>query len=172
MAQEQKPAHKTNRDWHLDTSSSDNSNNNMNIEEDSDVSDTTRVNSNNTNVNNNNNIISRDVNVTEEYEPTDPDNFEAKITEIASWPHDDLTPNTVLGVQIFMNYWDLHSYRWHCYNCNQPLVSNGTIIWEWECPTCKYMEASRGDNEAHWDFGVCGHCKNIGPADVTCVTCL
>jgi Zinc knuckle len=57
MAQEQKPAHKTNRDWHLDTSSSDNSNNNMNMVEDSDASDTTRVTSNNTNFNNNNNHI-------------------------------------------------------------------------------------------------------------------
>jgi hypothetical protein len=49
MNQEQKPAHKTNRDWHLDTSSSDNSSNNMNMEEDSDASDTTRVTSNHTN---------------------------------------------------------------------------------------------------------------------------
>jgi Zinc knuckle len=40
IAQEQKPAHKTNRDWHLDTSLSDNSNSNMNMEEDSDASDT------------------------------------------------------------------------------------------------------------------------------------
>jgi hypothetical protein len=57
MAQEQQQAHKTNRDWHLGTSSSDNSNNNMNMEEDSDASDPTRVTCNNTNVNNNNNII-------------------------------------------------------------------------------------------------------------------
>jgi hypothetical protein len=132
MAQEQKPAHKNNRDWHLDTSSSDNSNNNMNMEEDSDASDTTRVTSNNTNVNNNNNnnnnnnIVSRDVNDTEEYEPTDPEDFEAKITEITSWTHDDLAHNTVLGVRTFMTYWDLHSYRWYCYNCNQQLVSTGT----------------------------------------------
>jgi hypothetical protein len=68
MTQEQKPAHKTNRYWHLDTSSSDNSNNNMNMEDVSDASDTTRVTSNNTNVNNNNNNnISRYVNNTEEY---------------------------------------------------------------------------------------------------------
>jgi Zinc knuckle len=83
MAQEQKQAHKTNRYWHLDASLSDNNNNNMNMEEDSDASDTTRVASNNTNVNNNNNIISRDVDDTEEYVPTDLDNFEAKIPEIA-----------------------------------------------------------------------------------------
>jgi hypothetical protein len=49
-------------------------------------------------VNNNNNIISRDVDDIEEYEPTDPDNFEAKIIDIASWTHDDLAHNTVLGV--------------------------------------------------------------------------
>jgi hypothetical protein len=104
MAQEEKQAHKTNRDWHLDTFSSDNSNNNMNMEKDSDASDTTRVTSNNTNVNNNNNIMSRDVDDTEEYEPTDLDNFEEKITEIASWTHDDLVHNTVLGVQTFMTY--------------------------------------------------------------------
>jgi Zinc knuckle len=150
MAQEQKPAHKTNRDWHLDTLSSDNSNNNMNMEEDSDASDTTRVTSNNTNVNNNkNNTI------------VDTEDFEAKITEIASWTHDDLAHNTVLGVQTFMTYWDLHSYHWYCYNCNQQLVSTGTDTWEWECPTCKYLEASQCDNEAHWDFGICGRCNNL-----------
>jgi hypothetical protein len=87
IAQEQKPAHKTNRDWHLDTSSSDNSNSNMNMEEDSDESDTTRVTSNTTNFNNNNNIVSLDVNDTEEYEPKDPEDFEAKITEITSDHH-------------------------------------------------------------------------------------
>jgi hypothetical protein len=81
MAQEEKQAHKTNRD----TSSSDNSNNNMNIEDDSVASDTTRVTSNNTNVSNYNNIVSQDVDEIEEYETTDPDNFEDKITEIASW---------------------------------------------------------------------------------------
>jgi hypothetical protein len=70
----------------------------MNMEEDSDASDTTHVTSNNSNVNNNNNIVSRDVDDTEEYEPMDPDNFEALITEIASWTHDDLDHNTVLGV--------------------------------------------------------------------------
>jgi hypothetical protein len=63
-----------------------------------------------------------------------------------------------------MTYWDFHSYRWYCYNCNQQLVSTGTDTWEWDC-TCKY-------NEAHWDFGVCGRCNNIGPADVTYVPCL
>jgi hypothetical protein len=172
MAQEKKPAHKNSRDWHLDTSSSDNSNNNMNMEEDSDASDTTRVTSNNTNVNNNNNIVSRDVNDTEEYEPTDPEDFEAKITKIKSLTHDDLAHNTVLGVRTFMTYWDLHSYHWCCYNCNQQLVSTGTDTWEWEFPTCKYLEASHGNNDAHWDFGICGRCNNIGPADMTCVTCL
>jgi hypothetical protein len=93
------------------------------------------VTSNNTNVNNNNNIMSRDVDHTEEYEPTDPNNFEATITKIASWTHDDLAHNTVLGVQTFMSYWDLHSNHWYCYNCNQQLVSTGTDIWDWECPT-------------------------------------
>jgi hypothetical protein len=71
-----------------------------------------------------------------------------------------------------MTYWYLHSYRWYCYNCSQQLVSTGTDTWEWECPTCKYLEASQGYNEAHWDFGICGRCNIIGPADVTCVTCL
>jgi hypothetical protein len=51
-------------------------------------------------------------------------------------------------------------------------MSTGTNTWEWECPTCKYLEASQGNNDEHWDFGVCGCCNNIGPADVTCVTCL
>jgi hypothetical protein len=44
----------------------------MNIEDDSVASDTTCVTSNNTNVNNNNDIVLDD---TEDYEPTDPDNF-------------------------------------------------------------------------------------------------
>jgi hypothetical protein len=70
----------------------------MKMEEDSAAHDTTPVTSNNTNVNNNNNIVSQDVDDTEEYEPMDPDNFEAKITKIASWTHDDLAHNTVLGV--------------------------------------------------------------------------
>jgi hypothetical protein len=70
----------------------------MNMEEDSDASDTTRVTSNNTNVKNYNNIVSRDVDDTEEYEPTDPDNSGEKITEILSWTHDDLAHNMVLRV--------------------------------------------------------------------------
>jgi hypothetical protein len=143
----------------------------MNMDEYSESSATSRVTSNN-NKDNNNHIVTRyDYDKTEEYEPTDPDNFYEKITKIASWTHNDLAHNTVLGVQTFMTYWDLHSYCWYCY-CNQQLVSTGTDTWEWECPTCKYLEASQGDNEAHWDFGVHGHCNNIGPADVTCVTCL
>jgi hypothetical protein len=74
----------------------------MNFEDDSVASDTTRVTSNNTNVNNNNEIVSRDVDDTEDYEPTDPDNFEENITEISSWIHEDLAHNTVLGVPTFM----------------------------------------------------------------------
>jgi hypothetical protein len=89
----------------------------------------TRVTSKNNNNNNNNHIVTRDdFNKTEEYELTYPDNFEAKITKIASWTHDELAHNTVLGVQTFMTYWGLHSYRWYCYNCNQQLVSTGTYI--------------------------------------------
>jgi Zinc knuckle len=143
MALEQKPAYKTNRYWHLNTSSSDNSNNNMNMEENSDASDTTRVTSNNTNVNNNNNIISRDVDETEEYEPTDPEDFEAKITKITSWTHDDLVHNTVLGVRTFMTYWDLHSYHWYCYNCNQQLVSTGTDTWGGSVPPANTWKPPR-----------------------------
>jgi phage FluMu protein Com len=141
------------------------------MEEDSDASATTRVTSNNTNDNNHHIITHDDYDETEDYEATDPDNLEAKITDIASWTHDDLVHNTVQGVNTFMTYWHLHSYRWYCYNCNQQLVSTGADTWEWECPTCKYLEACQGDNEAHWDFGICVGCNNIGPADVTCVTC-
>jgi hypothetical protein len=69
------------------------------------------VTSNNTHFNNNNNnIVSRDVDDIEEYEPTDPEDFEAKITEITSWTRDDLAHNMVLGVQTFMTYWYLHLY--------------------------------------------------------------
>jgi hypothetical protein len=52
------------------------------------------------------------------------------------------------------------------------MVSTGTDTWEWTCPTCKYLEASHGNNETHWDFGICECCENIGPADVTFFTCL
>jgi hypothetical protein len=99
----------------------------MNIEDDSVASDTTHVTSNNTNDNNNNNIALDD---TEDYEPMDLDNFEEKIIEIASWTHEDLAHNTVLGSRTFMTYWNLHSYCWYCYNCNQQLVSTGTDTWE------------------------------------------
>jgi rubrerythrin len=145
MAQEVQQAHKNNRDWNLDTSSSDNnsdnSNNNMNLDEDSETSGTHRLNNNNNNDNNNTNIICEDDDEIEVYEPTDADNFEAKITNIASWTHDDLVHNTVIGVHSFMTFWEMHSYRWYCYNCNQQFVSTGTDTWEWECPTCKYLEA-------------------------------
>jgi Zinc knuckle len=132
MAQEIQQAHKNNRDWHLDTSSSDNnsdnSNNNMNLDEDSETSGTNRLNNNNNNDNNNTNIIHEDDGVIDVYEPTDPDNFMAKLSNIASWTHDDLVHNTVIGVRSFMTYWDMHSYRWYCYNCNQQLVSTGTDL--------------------------------------------
>jgi hypothetical protein len=42
----------------------------------------------------------------------------------------------------------------------------------WECPTCIYLDISKSDNATHWDFGVCEHCENIDPADMTCVTCV
>jgi hypothetical protein len=160
MAQEVQRDHKTNRDWQLDTSSSDNSNNSMNMED------------TNTNGNNNNNIICADNGEIEEYEPTDSGNFEAQITNIASWTHEDLVHNTVIGACYFMTYWEMHSYHWYCYICNQQLVSTGTATWDWECPTCNYLETSLGDNEAHWDFGVCGSCNTIVSAEVACVTCL
>jgi Rieske Fe-S protein len=98
MAQEKQHAYKTNRDWHLDTSSSDSSNNNMNMDEDSETSDTTRLTSNNNNDNNDHIVNRDDYNKTDEYEATDPDSFEAKIIYIASCTHDDMAHNTVLGV--------------------------------------------------------------------------
>jgi hypothetical protein len=89
MAQEEQQAHKTNRDWHLDTSSIDSSNNNMNMDEDSETSATTRLTSNSNNDNNNHIVTRDDYDGTEDYEATDPDSFEAKIIDIASWTHDD-----------------------------------------------------------------------------------
>jgi hypothetical protein len=145
----------------------------MNMEEDSETSANNCLTNTNTNDNNNNNIIREDDGEIEEYEPTDTHNFEAQITNIASWTHDDfLVHNTVIGACSFMTYWEIHLYCWYCYNCSQQLVSTGTDTWDWECPTCSYLETSLGDNEAHWDFGVCGSYNNIGPAQVTCVTCL
>jgi hypothetical protein len=99
------------------------------------------TNSNNNN-NNNTNIIREEVDVIEVYEPAEPNDFEAKLSNIASWTHNDLVHNTVIGVRSFMTYWDMHSYRWYCYNCSQQMVSTGTDTWEWECPTCKFLEAS------------------------------
>jgi hypothetical protein len=63
-----------------------------------------------------------------------------------------------------MTYSEMHSYHWYSYNFNQQVVNTGTDTWDWECPTCNYLETSLGYNEAHWDFGVCGRCNNIGPA--------
>jgi hypothetical protein len=108
----------------------------------------------NTNGNNHNNIIREDDGEIEDYEPTDPDNFKAHITNIASCTHEDLVHNTAIGARSFMTYWEMHSYRWYCYNCSVQLVSTGKDTWDWECPTCNYLETSLGDNEAHWDFGV------------------
>jgi hypothetical protein len=96
MAQEVQQAYKTNRDWLLDTSSSDNSSNNM--EENSETSANNRLTNTNTNGNNNNNNIIREGDgEIEEYEPTDSDNFEAQITNIASCTHENLVHNTVIG---------------------------------------------------------------------------
>jgi hypothetical protein len=145
----------------------------MNMDEDSETSAANCLNNNSNNYNNNTNIICEDYDEIEVYETTDTDNFEAKITNITSQTHDDLVHNTVIGVRSFMTYRDMHLYCWYCYNCNHQLVSSGTDTWEWACPTCKYLGgASQGGNESHWDFGVCARCNNIGPADVTCVTCL
>jgi hypothetical protein len=41
-----------------------------------------------------------------------------------------------------------------------------------QCPTCTYLDASKGDNGLHWGFGVCERCENLGPAEMSCVTCL
>jgi hypothetical protein len=122
------------------------------MEEDSETSATNRLTNTNTKDNNNHNITSEDFDKTEDYQPTDPDNFEEKNTDITSWTRDDLVHNTFIGVHSFMTYWGMHSYHWYCYNCNQQLVSTGTDTWEWECPTYNYLEAFLGDNEAHWDF--------------------
>jgi hypothetical protein len=70
-----------------------------------------------------------------------------------------------------MTCWGTHMYRWFCYTCKQQLLSTGQGD-VWKCPTCTYLDSSKGDNEAHWIFGVCEHCENIGPADLDCATCM
>jgi hypothetical protein len=75
------------------------------------------------------------------------------------------------AVHSIMQHWDKHSYRWYCYNCNQLMVSTGQGE-VWQCPTCTYLDSSKGTNGPHWDFGVCEHCENLGPAEMCCVTCL
>jgi hypothetical protein len=58
-------------------------------------------------------------------------------------------------------------YCWYCYNQQLLSTSQGDV---WKCPTCTYLDASKGDNKAHWSFVVCECCEDIGPTDMTCVT--
>jgi hypothetical protein len=34
------------------------------------------------------------------------------------------------------------------------------------------LDISKVDNGMHWDFGICECCENLGPAEMSCVTCL
>jgi hypothetical protein len=160
-------AHKNNRDWHLDSSSS---NNTMSDDEDRKPSAVNRL-DNHTRNNNNEGLNLDDFVETEDYEPTDPDGFNQQIIIIFGSNHDDLRSTTATAVNSIMACWGTHMYCWYCYNCNQQLLntSHGDV---WECPTCIYLDISKSNNATHWDFGVCECCENIGPADMTCVTCL
>jgi Zinc knuckle len=172
-------AHKNNRDWNLDISSS---NNTMSDDEDRKPSAVNSLDNHNNNNNNNNNNNSSNNNnggldlddfvETEDYEPTDPDGFDQQISDIfGSKNHDDLLRTTATAVNSIMACWGTHMYHWYCHNCNQQLLNTGHGD-VWKCPTCIYLDISKGDNVTHWDFGVCERSENIGPADMTCVTCL
>jgi hypothetical protein len=75
------------------------------VKEDSETSNNKSLTNTNTNDNNNHIITRDDYDKPEDYDATYPDNYEAKITDITSWTHDDLVHNTVLGVNCFMTYW-------------------------------------------------------------------
>jgi hypothetical protein len=101
----------------------------------------------------------------------DPDGFDQQIIDIFSCNHDDLISTTIPAVNIIMSCWNIHMYHWYRYSRNQQLLSTGQGD-AWKCPTCTYLDASKGDNEPHWNFGVREHCENLGPAAMTCVTCM
>jgi Zinc knuckle len=87
MLEEVIRAHKTNRDWHLNSSSSDN----MSDGDDSKPSAVNHLDNNNNNSNDNGNnqgINHEDFKESEDYEPTD--GFHQKIIGILSWNHGDL----------------------------------------------------------------------------------
>jgi hypothetical protein len=126
----------------------------------------------NHNTNNNNKGLNlNDFVETEYYAPMDPDGLDQQIIDIFSCNHDNLISTTIPAVNTIMSFWNIYMYRWYCYNCNQQLLSTGRGDI-WKCPTCTYLDASKGDNEPHWNFGVCECCENLGPADMTCVTCM
>jgi hypothetical protein len=125
----------------------------------------------NTNGNNHNNIIREDDGEIEDYEPTDPDNFKAHITNIASCTHEDLVHNTAIGARSFMTYWEMHSYRWYCYNCSVQLVSTGKDTWDWSVQLATIWKHP-WETMRHIGILALGRCNNIRPAEVTCVTCL
>jgi hypothetical protein len=132
--------------------------------------DNNNNNNNNDNTNGNNEGINlEDFEETEDYEPKD--GFHQKIIDIMAWTYEDLVDIPSLAVHSIMQHWDKHTYRWYCYNCNQWMVSTGQGEVS-QCPTCTYLDASKGDNGLHWDFGVCERCENLVPAEMSCVTCL
>jgi hypothetical protein len=129
---EELQAHKKNRDWHLDSSSS---NNIMSDEEDVDHLD----NHNTNNIQNNNNNNNEGLNIndfveTEDYEPRDPDGFDQQIIDIFSCNHDNLISRTIPAVNTIISCWNIRMYCWHCFNCNQQLLSTGQGD-VWKCPT-------------------------------------
>jgi hypothetical protein len=170
MLEEVRQAHKTNRDWHLDSFSSDN----MSNDEDSKPSAVDHLDNNNNNNNNNDNGNNQGINLedfeeTEDYEPAD--GFHQKIINILAWTHEDLVAIPAQAVHSIMQHWDKPTYCWYCYNCNQMMVSTGQGE-VWQCPACTYLDAYKRDNGPHWGFGVCERCENLGPAEMSCVTCL
>jgi hypothetical protein len=98
--------YKTNRDWHLDSSSS---NNTMSDDEDNKPISVNHLDNHNNNNNQNNNKNNNegfnlnDFVDTEDYEPTDPDGFDQQIIDMFGSSHDDLLSTTATAVGTIMS---------------------------------------------------------------------
>jgi hypothetical protein len=93
------------------------------------------------------------------------------ILEVYGWNYGYLIKTNQTNVGRVMVNWDLHDWRYFCYNCNQQLLFN-SLFGAWSCPLCESLEMSRAEGEVCWHLGECPHCYNVGPAGLRCLTCL
>jgi predicted RNA-binding Zn-ribbon protein involved in translation (DUF1610 family) len=106
--------------------------------------------------------------------PEDVDSVEEEgsITlEVYGWSYSDLTQTNRTNVGLVMDNWELHEWRYFCYNCNKQLLYD-SLFSSWSCPLCESLEMSRTEGEVCWNLGECTHCYNVGPDRMKCLTCL